>query len=73
MASHGPLGEGGAVGPRLAGQNVMYIENQFEAFASGTRQTVQSAAMQPVVAGLTDEDVRAVAQYYSLLAETRQR
>lgn len=73
MACHGPLGEGSVAGPRLAGQNALYIENQFEAFAGGARQTVQSAAMQPIVTGLTDEDVSAVAHYYSLIAETRQR
>ena len=61
---HGPLGEGGTAGPRLAGQNVMYIESQFKALASGSRQTVQSALMQPVVAGLTDDDIKAVAHYY---------
>jgi cytochrome c553 len=61
---HGPLGEGSAVGPRLAGQNVMYVEIQFKAFASGSRQTVKSASMQPVVAGLTDDDIKAVAHYY---------
>ncbi len=72
IACHGPLGEGSAVGPRLAGQNVMYIKNQFEAFASGTRQTVRSAVMQPVVAGLTDDDIEAVAHYYESVPETSQ-
>jgi len=66
---HGPLGEGSTVGPRLAGQNVMYIESQFKAFASGSRQTIQSASMQPVVAGLTDDDVKAVAHYYESVSE----
>ncbi len=66
---HGPLGEGSTVGPRLAGQNVMYIESQFKAFASGSRQTVQSASMQPVVAGLTDVDIKAVAHYYESVSE----
>jgi len=56
-------------GPRLAGQNVMYIKSQFEAFANGTRQTVQSAIMQPVVAGLTDDDIDAVAHYYESAQE----
>lgn len=70
MACHGPLGEGTAVGPRLAGQNVLYIENQFAAFVNGDRNTVQSAAMQPVIAGLSADDISAVAHYYSLLAET---
>jgi len=57
-------------GPRLAGQNVMYIKSQFEAFANGTRQTVQSAIMQPVVAGLTDDDIEAVAHYYESVQQS---
>ena len=65
IACHGSLGEGSDTSPRLAGQNVMYIKSQFEAFANGTRQTVQSAIMQPVVAGLTDDDIEAVAHYYN--------
>ena len=48
----------------------MYIRNQFEAFASGTRRTLQSAAMQPVVAALTDEDLEAVAYYYESVSVT---
>jgi cytochrome c553 len=72
MVCHGPLGEGSEVGPRLAGQNVMYVKNQFEAFASGARQTVQSALMQPVVAGLTADDVEAVAHYYESVPDTSQ-
>lgn len=69
-ACHGALGEGSSIGPRLAGQNVMYIENQFRAFADGSRDTGQSAVMLPVVSGLTAEVLRAVAHYYSLLEET---
>lgn len=67
---HGPLGEGSTVGPRLAGQNVTYIKNQFEAFASGARQTARSAIMQPVVAGLSAADIEAVAHYYESISET---
>ncbi len=69
MACHGPLGEGSEVGPRLAGQNVMYIQNQFRAFANRSRQTVQSAVMQPVVAGLTADDIKAVAHYYQSISD----
>ena len=69
IACHGPLGEGSAVGPRLAGQNVMYIESQFKAFASGSRQTDHSAPMQPVAAGLTDDDIKAAAHYYESVSE----
>jgi len=66
---HGPLGEGNATGPRLAGQNVMYIQSQFKAFSNGSRQTAQSALMQPVVAGLSDDDIKAVAHYYESVVD----
>jgi cytochrome c553 len=66
---HGPLGEGSATGPRLAGQNMMYIQGQFKAFANGSRQTAQSALMQPVVAGLGDDDIKAVARYYESVVD----
>jgi cytochrome c553 len=69
IACHGPLGEGSVIGPRLAGQNVMYIESQFKAFASGSRQTDHSAPMQPVAAGLTDGHIKAVAHYYESVSE----
>jgi cytochrome c553 len=46
-----------------------HIESQFKAFASGSRKTVQSAVMQPVVAGLTDNDVRAVSYYYESVSD----
>jgi cytochrome c553 len=69
MACHGPLGEGSDIGPRLDGQNVLYMKSQFTAFANGTRQTVQSAIMQPVVAGLTDDDIEAVAHYFDSVQE----
>jgi cytochrome c553 len=69
ISCHGPLGEGSAVGPRLAGQNAMYIESQFKAFASGSRQTDHSAPMQPVAAGLTHDDVKAAAHYYESVSE----
>jgi len=64
ITCHGPLGAGNETGPRLAGQNAMYIESQFEAFRNGTRQTVMSAVMQPVVAGLTAGDIEAISHYY---------
>ena len=69
MVCHGTFGGGNTVGPRLAGQNVTYIKNQFEAFASGARQTAQSVVMQPVVVGLTDADIEAVAHYYESVTE----
>ena len=69
VSCHGSLGEGSAIGPRLAGQNAMYIESQFKAFVNGSRQTAQAALMQPVVAGLTGSDIKAVAHYYESLSQ----
>jgi cytochrome c553 len=70
VACHGPLGEGSEIGPRLAGQNVKYVKSQFEAFANGTRQTTQSAIMQPVVSGMTDDNIEAVAHYYESVQQS---
>ena len=67
MACHGGAGEGSAVGPRLAGQNVEYIERQFKAFASGERRNPQSSTMQPAVNGMSEDDIRAVAHFYESL------
>ncbi len=67
---HGALGEGNAVlGPRLAGQNSIYIQQQFTAYATKTRQTALAAIMQPVVAGLSDGEIEAVAYYYQQLIQ----
>ncbi len=70
VSCHGPLGEGGVAGPRLAGQNVMYVESQYDAFASGSRHTVRSAPMQHVMVQLTDDDIKAVAHYFEAVSET---
>lgn len=66
---HGALGEGSAAGPRLGGQNALYIERQFLAFSSGTRQTPQSTVMRPVANGLSSHEVSAVAHYYQSLPD----
>jgi hypothetical protein len=67
---HGALGEGSDIGPRLAGQNVMYLKSQFAAFANGTRQTVAAATMQPVVAGMKADDMDAVAHFFESVQQT---
>jgi len=69
-ACHGDLGQGSEIGPRLAGQNAMYIEGQLKAFNSGSRQTAQSAFMQPVVKDLAGDDIKAVAHYYESISES---
>jgi cytochrome c553 len=72
MACHGILGEGSVTGPRLAGQNTMYIKSQFEAFANGSRQTAGAAIMQPAVAGLKADGIDAVAHYYESVQQSVQ-
>ena len=67
---HGADGEGNPVlGPRLAGQNSIYIQQQFEVFADGSRRTQRAAAMRPVVAGLDEDEIGAVAHYYERLVQ----
>ena len=67
---HGDLGEGKAeLGPRLAGQNGLYIRQQFTAYADGTRQTAQAEIMQPVAAELSDDEIEAIAHYYGQLIQ----
>ncbi len=59
---HGPSGAGiPAQYPRLAGQHAAYTEAQLLAFRSGTRKN--NAQMMGVAAGLTDTDIKAVADY----------
>jgi len=59
---HGAHGEGGAGGayPRLAGLPAPYTETQLNAFRDGGRA---SPLMSPMVAGLSDADIAAVATY----------
>ena len=46
MTCHGDWGEGNAdLGPRLAGQNSIYVQQQFTAYANKTRQTAQAGIM----------------------------
>ncbi len=59
---HGPSGAGiPSQYPRLAGQHAAYTEAQLLAFRSGTRKN--NAQMTGVVAGMTDADIKAVADY----------
>lgn len=50
--------------PNLAGEAVPYIDIQLKAFRSGKRQ---HEVMSEIAAGLTDEDIRKVAQWYSAI------
>ncbi len=59
---HGPSGAGiPAQYPRLAGQHAAYTEAQLTAFRTGVRKN--SAQMTGVAAGMTEGDIKAVADY----------
>ncbi|HET6655614.1 MAG TPA: c-type cytochrome, partial [Gammaproteobacteria bacterium] len=63
-ACHGARGAGGGGGafPRLAGQPAAYLARQLHDFKSGARD---SRIMQPLAAGLSNEQIGALATYYS--------
>ncbi len=70
MTCHGALGEGDPeLGPRLAGQNSLYVRQQFTAYADEARQTAQAEIMQPVVAGMSGDEIEAIAYYYEQLIQ----
>ncbi len=48
--------------PNLAGENVIYIETQLKAFRTGQRV---HEIMTPIAADLSDDDIRAAAQWYA--------
>lgn len=61
---HGVRGEGSSIAifPRLTGQSYDYLHRSLQDFASGRRP---NPTMQEVVSGLTEQQMRDVAAYYS--------
>lgn len=61
---HGPAGAGvPAQYPRLAGQYADYIAAQLKAFKDGARANDPNGMMRDVTARMTDQEIRAVAEY----------
>jgi cytochrome c553 len=61
---HGPSGAGiPAQYPKLGGQYAEYVAAQLTAFRSGARANDPNGMMRGVAAHLTDEQIRAVAEY----------
>jgi cytochrome c553 len=61
-ACHGPAGSGiPAQYPRLSGQHAEYTRDQMNQFRSGARKN--SIQMKQIAAHMTDEEIRAVADY----------
>lgn len=68
-ACHGPAGNKPLMPdyPRIAGQNAKYIEKQMQDIKSGARANGNSAAMKGVMHLVSDEDIKAIADYLSKL------
>ncbi|QEY26798.1 c-type cytochrome [Neisseria zalophi] len=65
-ACHAADGNSGiAMYPKLAAQHEYYIFTQTKDIKEGKRTTGASAAMAPMVAALSDQDIRNVAAFYS--------
>ena len=71
VSCHGANGEGNASAgyPAIAGLDERYLAAQLEAFRTGTRV---NAIMQPIAAGLGNDEVAAVARYYAGLPLPKQ-
>jgi cytochrome c len=53
--------------PKLAGQNAAYAEQQMKDIKSGARNNGQTAAMKGVMHLVSDEEIKALADYLSKL------
>ncbi|MDH4192261.1 MAG: cytochrome c4 [Betaproteobacteria bacterium] len=61
---HGPNGAGNSVQyPRIAGQYAEYIDAQLRAFRAGARANDMNGMMRGVAARMTDQEIKAVAEY----------
>ncbi len=69
LACHGPEGKKPItdVIPKLAGQNKGYLIQQITDIKSGARNNGGTAQMKGIVAGLSDEEIEAIAGYLSTL------
>lgn len=54
--------------PKIAGQNAAYAVQQMQDIKSGARSNGQSALMKPIVAGVSEEEMKAIADW--LAAQT---
>lgn len=63
---HGPNGAGIPVQfPRLAGQHARYVETQLKHFRSGDRANDGGSMMRVIARRMTDQEMRAVAEFIS--------
>lgn len=64
LGCHGSAAEGNGQFPRLAGQHPEYLIKQLKSFKEGTRK---NGPMQPIVANLSEDDMKALAAYLGSL------
>jgi cytochrome c553 len=71
---HGPAGRGLPPSyPYLAGQYAPYVELQFRLWREGQRHNSPLGVMEHIAAQLSDEEVKALAAYFSSLPPPRSR
>ena len=51
--------------PKISGQNAVYLENQLKDIKDGKRNNGLSFSMKPFLTRLSDEDIKALADYLS--------
>jgi cytochrome c553 len=67
-ACHGEKGKASVpIYPNLAGQNKAYLEMTMKAYRSKDRTGLQAEAMYGIAEQLSDENIKALAAYYSSL------
>lgn len=49
--------------PKLGGQNAQYAYNQMKDIKSGARNNGQTAAMKGIIAGVSDDEMKAIADW----------
>jgi cytochrome c553 len=65
---HEATGSGSAKYPRIAGQASAYIEQQLGDFRTGTRTNDRARVMRVISSRMTDDDMKAVAEYIATLS-----
>jgi cytochrome c553 len=71
VGCHGPDGGDSPKYPRLSGQVATYTAAQLAAFRSGTRTNDRAGVMRTIAAGMTDDEMKAVAEYIAGLPVNR--
>lgn len=67
-ACHGPNGHSvNPLWPNLAGQHASYIFDQVKAIQKGEKRA--NPTMQPIVTGMSDDDIRDISAYYATQTE----